>query len=193
MNITTLRADLPEGRSGAWAVEKFSVTEDDIKIHNLRCMFQPGMGGRGLTPGNYTKLTRHGNIIMSDTPAEMRDLWPLYSPARGFVLINGLGLGMAVKAVLSKPEVEHVTVIERSPDVLALVAPHYRSKRCDIIEADAFAWQPSKGSRYSAVWHDIWDDICTDNLEGMKRLHRKYGRRADWQGSWCRHLCEMYR
>jgi hypothetical protein len=34
------------------------------------------------------------------------------------------------------------------------------------------------------VWHDIWLDLCTDNLEGMGKLHRKYGRRTDWQGSW---------
>jgi hypothetical protein len=35
----------------------------------------------------------------------------------------------------------------------------------------------SKGKRYDMVWHDIWDDICSDNLEGMAKLHRKYGDR----------------
>ena len=42
-------------------------------------------------------------------------------------------------------------------------------------------WDLSKEEK-----HDIWDDICLDNLETMATLHRKYGRRCDWQGSWKR-------
>ena len=62
--------------------------------------------------------------------------------------------------------------------------------KLNIICADALEWKPPKGTRYNAVWHDIWDNICGDNLDDMKKLHRKYGRRTNWQGSWCRDQCE---
>jgi hypothetical protein len=68
--------------------------------------------------------------------------------------------------------------------VIDLVAPHIADPRLTVICASAYDWQPPKGVRYNAVWHDIWDNLCTDNLVEMARLHRKYARRCDWQGSW---------
>jgi len=83
-----------------------------------------------------------------------------------------------------------VTVVEKSKDVISLVAKHYLGDhRVTIVNADAYLYKPPKGVKYDAVWHDIWDNICGDNLPEMTRLHRKYGKRADWQGSWCRSLC----
>ena len=73
---------------------------------------------------------------------------------------------------------------------IKLIAPHYNDPRLEIIHADAFEWKPPKGVRYNCVWHDIWDYICTDNLPEMHKLHRKYGRRCDYQESWCRSVCE---
>lgn len=123
-----------------------------------------------------------------------RDHYPIVRRATGHVLLNGLGLGMVLGAVLQKEEVEQVTVIENSPDVIALVADHYRiDPRVSIILADAFIWTPPKGAFYDCVWHDIWPAICSDNLPEMIKLHRKYGRRCDWQGSWCRAECERRR
>lgn len=133
---------------------------------------------------------------MTDTPAEIRDLYPLRRMATGQVLINGLGLGVAVEMCLSKPEVEHVTVIEISQEVIQLVGSYLKlihGDRLTVIHADAFEYKHPKGVRYNAVWHDIWDSICADNLPEMHRLHRKYGRRTDWQGSWCRYECERNR
>jgi len=131
---------------------------------------------------------------MSDTPAEMTDHYSFVRQAKGNVLINGLGIGMVLNAILKNDspasKVEKVTVIEIDQDVIGLVGPHYlRDHRVEIVHADAFDYQPPKGVRYDAVWHDIWDTICTDNLDAMAMLHRKYGRRTDWQGSWCRNEC----
>jgi hypothetical protein len=71
-----------------------------------------------------------------------------------------------------------------------LVWPNYEGQRCEVVCSSALDYKPPKGVTYGAVWHDIWDAICVDNLDEMKKLHRKYGRRADWQGSWCRYECE---
>lgn len=129
---------------------------------------------------------------MSDTPQEMRDHYVAVVNARGSCLINGLGLGMVLKAVLKKPEVADVTVVEISSEVLEMVSPHYQDHRVTFVHASAFDYRPPKGKRYAMVWHDIWDFICADNIPEMQRLHRKYGRRADWQGSWARSQCERH-
>ncbi len=194
-NSEDLKVTVPEGNSGAWSVTKFTVGKEEAEFERLRSLFSSNHG-RGVPVGTYTRLTRGGDVIMSDTPDEIRDHAYMISNAVGHILINGLGLGVVLQACLRKPEVIHATVIEQSEDVISLVAPHYTEmfgERLEIINADAYEWKPPKGVRYGAVWHDIWDNICEDNLEGMKKLHRKYGRKCDWQGSWARGWCEYYR
>ena len=180
---------IPEGKRGAWKVSRFEVSSEP-SIENLRLAMQ----GRAVTPGTYTKLQhdRRG-IVMSDTPAEKRDHYAFVRMAKGHCLINGLGLGMCLNAILKKQDVTFVTVVEVDRDVIDLVWPHYSAERCEIVNLSAFDYQPPKGVRYGAVWHDIWDSICEDNLPEMSRLHRKYGRKADWQGSWGRDIIERER
>jgi len=102
---------------------------------------------------------------------------------------------MALKAILNKvdekgaPAVDLVHVVEKAEDVLKLVRPTYESdKRVSFIHEDALEYKPTL--RYDVVWHDIFDDICADNLPIMHKLHRKYGGKTEWQGSWCRERCE---
>lgn len=179
---------IPEGSSGPWAVERFTVEKDSIQ--NIRLAFS----GRGCRPGTYTRLVHQKRgVVMSDTTAEQRDHIEFVWKAKGHVLINGLGLGMCLAAALKKPEVTNATVVEIDPDVISLVGRHYSDPRVEIVNSDAFEYQIPKGARYGAVWHDIWDDICSDNLPEMHKLHRKYGRRCDWQGSWARWRCERGR
>jgi len=187
--------DVPEGIRGNWRVERFTVSDTDIEIENLRCMFKAGMGGRIMRPGTYTRLMCGREIVMSDTSAEKRDHVEAVRRAKGAVLLNGLGLGMVLNACLLKPEVQRAIVVEKSSDVLALVAPHYDAKfenKVQFVLADALEYTPPRGLRFGMVWHDIWAFICSDNLESMKRLHRRYSKRTEWQGSWCRSLCEIH-
>lgn len=189
------KVDVPEGQSGDWKVEKFEVTEEDAKWERMRSTFSFSSRGRGVPAGWYTRITRGGSVIMSDTPDEIYDVYSMIYHATGNILINGLGLGVVLNACLMKPEVTHATVIEISPDVIELVGPHYQQRfgdRVSIIADDAFTYKPN-GQRFGAVWHDIWDNICSDNLPQMHKLHRKYGRKTDWQGSWCRERAEMGR
>jgi len=186
--------NIPNGNSGNWTVEDFEITEDDAKLYNIRASFH--MGSRYVKPGKFKRLMRNGTAIMSNTPAEIEDHHEFIREAKkgGDILINGLGLGVALTEILKSDLVTSVTVIEKSSDVISLVAEYYnKDKRVNIINADAFEWKPPKGKRYNAVWHDIWDNICGDNLTEMTKLHRKYGRRTDWQGSWCRALCWRYK
>jgi len=186
------KVNVPPGKSGVWSIEHFNVSEEQASLERMRSLFSSDHG-RGVPAGKYTALRYNGFLIMSDTPDEMRDHLIAIDNATGNVLINGLGLGMVLKACLEKDLVTHVTVIEKSLDVLQLVSEHYRGKygeRVTFICADAFEYKPPANTHYDMVWHDIWPEISSENLPGMHKLHRKYGRRTDWQGSWCRGLCE---
>jgi len=186
------KVELPEGKSGSWSVRRFTV--DMKSIEALRC----ALHGRPVSPGTYTRLYRKGdwNPVMSDTPAEVRDhLEPLMQAKRrgGKVLINGLGLGVIVRGLLSLPNITDIYVVEKEQDVTNLIAPSYRNPKVHIILADAFTMQWIKGTRFQVVWHDIWPSICADNLDDMLQLHRKYERMTDWQDSWCREECRRGR
>jgi len=189
MNIDV---NVPDGKSGGWSVETFEVSKEDADLANMRAMFS--FSTRSIAPGTYKRLKRGGATIMSNTPMEISDCRFFIYKAKGNILINGLGLGVVLVALLKKPEVKNITVIEKSQDVISLVAPTFTNdKRLSIIHADALEWKPPKGVRYDCIWHDIWDDICADNLSEMTTLHRKYGRRTDWQDSWCKELCKRHR
>lgn len=170
------KCTIPDGQIGSAEIKTFEVSQDGAFVANLR--------GAMIRPGTYKKIIIHGRLTMSDTPKERHDHSDFIYSARGDVLINGLGMGCCLKSVLNKDNVTSVTVIEKNSDVIELVGPHF--PEANIIHADAFEFQPPKGKRYGAVWHDIWADICTDNLSDMHKLHRKYGRYCDWQGSWSR-------
>lgn len=185
--------DVPEGESGSWKVERFEISGAELSLFNLRASIK---GGRFVKAGTFTRLMRDGEVIMSDTDAEKTDhFWPVHK-AKGVILLNGLGLGMVLNACLPKPGVTHATVVEKSSNVIKLVGPHYAERFGDkltIIHNDALGYTPPKGVRFGMVWHDIWDNICSDNLETMTKLHRRYGKRADWQGSWAKELCQRGR
>jgi hypothetical protein len=183
--------DVPDGISGKWKVETINISGEDAKWDIMRACISSSSGGRYVPEGVYKYLKRGDVVVMSNTPDEIRDQLGFVYNATGDVLINGLGLGVTLKLILAKPEVTSVTVIEKSEDVIKLVSPTYLiDKRVNIINADAMEYKPPKGKKFNAVWHDIWDYICGNNINDMIKLHRRYGNRTKWQGSWARYQCE---
>jgi spermidine synthase len=108
----------------------------------------------------------------------------------GQILITGLGLGLVAEAVLRQPlsRVTQITIVEASPDVIALVGPYLQTKypgRIKIVHADAFAWTPEHGEHYTVGWHDIWPDPHHPaNISEMQLLKDRYHQWCDWQGCW---------
>lgn len=198
MNGNEFVNTLPLDERGKWRIEQRTITKEDERFLQLRSLFSFGGSGRYSPAGTYVGLLHGGQVVMSNTPDEIRDCREPVFQAKlrgGHVLINGLGLGWVAAEILSHENVEKVTIIEIDKDVILLVGPSLERAfggRVEIIHADAFDY-PDRlipGTRFSVVWHDVWPTICSDNLEDMKRLHRRYGRRCEWQGSWCRGLCE---
>jgi hypothetical protein len=186
---------IPEGQSGIWKVTQFTVSEEDAKSDAMRSLFSSSGRGRYTPAGTYTALHRGGYLVMSDTPDEIRDHLGAIRNAKGHCLVFGLGIGMVAKAMLDKPEVTKLTVVELSPDVIALTAPTLKAKygdRFEVVNADALEWKPPKGVRYGAVWADIWDNLTSDNLPDMTRFNRRYGRLSDWHGNWGEGLCREH-
>src|SRR3990170_1561411 len=119
------KVQVPVGHCGKWKEERFVIDQEGASHHN---MLEAIHGRRRMVmPGEYTRLCYGDEVVMSDTPAEMDEHRSFVFRAQGQVLIMGLGLGVCLAAVARKPEVHHVTVVERSEEVVALVGPHYRT------------------------------------------------------------------
>lgn len=196
------QVSLPEKQVGPWAIEVLELTEKELGPFG-GVSLEEFVRGRSIPPGTYRRLCHHGSVWMSDTPAEIMDHSPAFSAMKMVeaesVLITGLGLGMVVQAAIQHSTVQQVTVVELDPQVIELVGVHYEQLavlhgvELRLVEADALRWKPPVGETFDVVWHDIWPTICSDNLSEMGTLHRKYGRRSKWQGSWRRAHCERMR
>lgn len=191
-----LQVDVPEGTVGRWTVDKWTPNPDDIHLQ----LFNMQNGARQILTGyTYTRLLRGNEVIMGDTPAELNDLYYILNAVRQLdsptVLIHGLGLGCVVNGCFLDGA-SKITVVEKEEDVIALTGPHWTKRygdRLEIIHGDAFTWKPPKGARWDLVYHDIWDELCTDNLDEMSILHKRFGRRCGEQHSWARGLLEAKR
>jgi hypothetical protein len=148
-------------------------------------------------PDSPAAMTDGRVLWMSDTSAEIREHAPLfkrlqYQQERGEptnIVINGLGLGMAVNAALQFDCVAHIDVVDINQDLIALLRRQLPSDRVTLHHADAYAIKWPSGKTWDLAWHDIWPMISDDNLHGMRRLHQKYARRVRWQDSWQKQGC----
>ena len=203
-NYQEFKVTLPAMESDIWSIRKFTVPAVNDTVGER-------YGDRRPPPGDYTGLWRkvdkwyhppesyagflsllpgsRKDPVMSDTPAEVKDHVPFIKKAQGVVLVAGLGLGMVTKALLAKPSVDHVVVVELDKNLINMVGPHYACDRLTIVEGSIF-WGPDAlqrptripvNTQYDWAWFDIWDTIDMDNLEDFDAL------RDTW-GSWCEHM-----
>lgn len=174
--------EVPDAVLNDWEISSFTVDEDGAKIHNIREIVRGT--NRLIEPGEYKRLSWKGSMVMSNTPAEIKDHLPFIVSATGNVLITGLGLGMVAKALHEKEDVESITIVEKNSDVIKLVAPTYESyKKIKIIECDAFEFKSKEV--FDFCWHDIWYTICFDNVKEMMRLKKSYSSFCKVQDFWC--------
>lgn len=83
------KVTLPDMTNGEWRVEKFTV--DRVDWHSE-------LRGRSIPQGqSYTRLMRGRDLVMSDTPAEIRDHSYAVASAKDSCLLNGLGIGLVLK------------------------------------------------------------------------------------------------
>jgi len=123
-------------------------------------------------------------IVMEDSPREVRRHLPLLLRAHGKVLVTGLGLGCVVRGLLSLREVEQVDVVEIDPDVAHLVWHDFADDpRVTLHLGDALTVEWSPGTRWDFAWHDLWVEQGSLQPLHMKLL-RRYKDFAPRQGAW---------
>jgi hypothetical protein len=174
MSIITGVADLYPNqiRKGCAEIVKYQINMEESRFFNI---FQGNSLGYTY-PGTYVKLLVNNQLMMSDAPMERKTNIDFVRKAEGRVLIAGLGVGLILKAILDKPEVSEVWVIEKYQDVIDLVAERFRHPKLMIICADIFEFNLPKTQKFDTIYFDIWPNICTDNLKEMSVLHRKFAK-----------------
>lgn len=161
--LEAMRADsIPAGWSDLWYIVKSRISEPTPSVRHGERVEVP--------PGTYIFLYRltdatlyndpPGEVVMEDTPFELMTHLGFVMQAHGNVLTTGLGLGCVIRGLLKNPNVEHVTCIEDSDDVLKLVAGYMPKDRLTIIEADALEWTAKNKDPFDCAWHDVWTDRC---------------------------------
>lgn len=169
---------VPEGSQGVAVIRHFTVSKSESQFTAIRAMQHRDAYVR---EGSYCELRVHGGIMMTDTQMEKNSNYEVCRFARGDVFIAGLGIGMILLPILENPAVTSVMVIEKYPEVAALVEEHVRkaagenASKLKVIIGDVFDYKPAKGA-YDTIYFDIWPNICEDNLEEMAKLHRKFSR-----------------
>lgn len=128
---------------------------------------------------SFPAVLEDGNEWMTLTPVDVDTCEEEINRAHGKVVTFGLGLGYFTYMVSEKENVESVTVIEKSENVIRLFEKHIlprfsKKEKVRIINADAFEYaekeMPSENYDYAFV--DTWRD-ASDGLpmyEKMKAL-----------------------
>ena len=199
----TMHKVLPPGERDTAKIDYKECLEREIMLDNLGAALGP-RPDRICPPGTYTRLltkrvpedptNSEWCVMMTDAPYEIRSSMEFIENARGNVLVAGLGLGATLLPVLRKHSVKTVLVLEKNPDVIALVSKHILrqrgGKKLAIEQADAHTWRPGKRfarARWDTIWLDIWPDVSVGNLIDMRALRRRFARWVapkGWIGVW---------
>lgn len=170
----------------------YTLTKENLALLKFRDLINGRRESEGQEPGTVVQLCyKNGAVIMADTEMERRTNRGFYIYANGDVLVGGLGLGMILLAAQAKEEVNSITVVEISQEIIDLAAPQLPlNSKVNVICGDIFTWYPPKGVKYDTIYMDIWNSVCSDNYSDMKRLNRRFGRRLNrenpdcWMSSW---------
>lgn len=174
----------PLGESGNVRVARRTTTEAEALLLNLNRKNELLRGWRAY-PGTWTFLLLNGETWMSDTPDEIADHLPFIHAAEANVLVTGLGLGVVTQALLRKPSVRRVDVVEYSAHVARLIGPTFAAdERFHLHVADAWTWTPPEGVVYDHAWHDIWQQLDPANIPEFERMRARYRGVARNQACW---------
>lgn len=161
---------IPDGTYGSWELKTMTLAPCEAFVCNDFQVFPDGrmIPQIGYFPRayHYPAVLEHGREWMTLMPNETVTTMPAVELAHGHVLTYGLGLGYFAFMASEKQAVSSVTVVERSPDVIALfreqILPQFPNrKKIRLVCADAFAYAKEHlaHERYDFVFADIWHDV----------------------------------
>ena len=159
----------PKGNIGNWSFETRACKPYEAFVYDDPAVFPDGKIlphiGFFDVEYPYPAVLENGREWMTLMPNETNTTKPALDVAKGRVLTFGLGLGYYTYMAALKPEVESVTVVERSRDVIELfkklILPQFPNpEKLRIVESDAFdfAENQMRDGGYDSVFVDIWHD-----------------------------------
>ncbi len=174
---------IPNKKEGAWTLsyQKYApyegfVRDDFIITDDMREICAIGFFDSEFS---YPTVFENGVEWMAIKPNEIETMREPIERAHGRVVTFGLGLGYFTYMASLKGEVESVTVIERSKDVISLfkthILPHFSNpEKIKIVEADAFEYAREQMPRekFDYAFVDLWRDTSdgVDMYIKMKKL-----------------------
>ena len=146
--------DYPVGQLGGWSVSILPVTSARGYWGGLY-----RTRGMAMLCGPFADT---GAAWMSMVPMEIESQEIGIKAARGHTVVLGLGMGWCAANVALNPAVEHVTVVERDPEVVALVEalgifdqlPDAARAKIELVRGDALDWRPA--GPIDSLQADIW-------------------------------------
>ncbi len=112
---------------------------------------------------------------VSVCPSEIFSMTPDTKDARGNCLVLGLGLGYYPFLISAKKEVKHITIIEKSPEIIELfekeLLPQFPNKeKISVVQADAFDYlSDTENGKYDFCYADIWEG-WVDGARAVKKI-----------------------
>ena len=128
---------------------------------------------------DFPAVLEGGNEWMTLTPVDLDTCEDAIAMASGKVVTFGLGMGYYAYMVARKPEVDSITVVEKSPDIIRLfkkhILPYFENpEKLRIICADAFEYAEHQmpEENYDFAFVDTWRDASdgTPMYEKMRAL-----------------------
>jgi hypothetical protein len=170
-----LNVDIPEGKSGEYSIEHVHEPEGaEFELATARTAMLGGDPGGTVkfdSPTRWHTLHRDGEgVWMKDIPIEQFQMRKHVKEFTGDVLIGGLGLGVVVNHLAARPEIDTITVIEVSQDVINLVEPYLRDPegKVTVVQADLFEWLAQVEGRecdvFDHAFFDIWQTDGEDTF-----------------------------
>jgi hypothetical protein len=124
----------------------------------------------------FPAVLEDGNEWMTLTPVDLDTSEDAIKAAHGKVVTFGLGLGYYTYMVSEKENVESITAVERSEEVIRLFKKHIlpqfsKPEKVNIICADAFEYAEKlmPAEKYDYAFVDIWRD-ASDGSEMYERM-----------------------
>lgn len=160
---------LPSGEKGKWSFETKLCKAYEAFVYDDPMIFVDGriLPRIGFFDRDYSfpAVLERGREWMTLMPNETNTTKPAIDVSDGKVLTFGLGLGYFAYMASIKDNVESVTVVERSPDVIELfkkyILPQFPNPdKIKIVESDAFEFAEKRMQcgGYNTVFTDIWHD-----------------------------------
>lgn len=182
-----LAVHIPETRIGKWELCTHSylpyepfVCNHPVLTKELREIPQIGYFTEEFV---FPAVMENGIEWMTVTPNEIETMKSPIAQSHGQVVTLGLGLGYYAFHASEKEEVEHVTVVERDPEVISLFYEHIlpqfpHKEKITVIEADAFDYLEKElpNTKADYLFADLWHD-ASDGLDlylQIKKYEKKH-------------------